>query len=368
MKAVSLDALEAALAPYRVRSNREIETLLDAHDATRGKLEYPSSRTLAANRRILGAGKRYRYAVACLSYQALTGSADFELVARPAAWLELYHLYTLFLDDIMDEDERRRTVPSAWLTNGRAYRGKDAAKPARVFRTIRHRYGASMAILDALRIRSLAERAIQTGPMVDLGVRELLLEILTDTDLRLSDGQGLDIDFVTVPRISEEDYVRMSELKTGVLYAAAARTGGVLAGAPPDRVRWLEEYARRFALAFQDRDDILGAGVVTSRIGGSAQGDIENGKRTRLFAVAIARAPAAKRKAFLAAYGRGAATTARDVRRVREVFREYALDPVMKAVEENVDRAIGSLRSANAAEPSRSILESLARAQSVRRK
>ncbi|HEV8594732.1 MAG TPA: polyprenyl synthetase family protein [Thermoplasmata archaeon] len=366
MTGAALTALEAALAPYRARSNREIDGLLDAHEATRGLPDYPSTRTTAANRRIFGAGKRYRYAIACLVYQGLTGSEDFELPARPAAWLELYHVYTLFLDDIMDEDERRRTVPSAWLTNGKAYREKDAAKPARVFRTVRHRYGVSLAILDALRVRSLAERAIQTGPKVDIGIREQLLEILTETDLRLSDGQGLDIDFETSPRISEEDYARMSDLKTGVLYVAAAKTGALLAGVAPDRSRFAEDYARRFAWAFQDRDDLLGSGVVPSRIGGSKQGDIEKGKRTRLFALAIARMPPKERSAFLAAYGRGAATTAKDVKRVRAAFRTYALEEANRRIQENVERAIAALRAASITEPHRGILESLARGQQTR--
>ena len=344
MTDVSLEALEAALAPYRARSNREIEGLLDAHEGTRGLPDSPSAGTLAANRRLLGAGKRYRYAVACLAYQGLTGSADFELAARPAAWLELYHVHSLFLDDIMDEDERRRTVPSAWVTNGKAYRGRDAARPARLFRRVRDRYGASMALLDALRIRSLAERAIQTGPKVDIALREQLLEVLTETDLRVSDGQGLDIDFEIAPRIAEEDYARMSELKTGVLYVAAAKTGALLAEASEIRTRALEEFARRFAWAFQDRDDLLGAGVVVSQI------------------------PAAKRKAFLAAYGRGARTVAKDVTLARSLFREYALDVVSSRIEENVELAIGALRAAQLVEPHRGTLEMLARAQVSRQK
>ena len=368
MTDVSLEALEASLAAYRARSNHEVGALLDAYEGTRGPRTSPSSRTLAANRKIMAAGKRYRYAVACLAYQGLTGSADFEVPARPAAWLEFYHLYTLFLDDVMDEDERRRTFPSAWSTSGRMYRGKDAAQGARVFRTVRHRYGASMAILDALRIRSLAERSIQTAARVDVSVREQLLEVLTETDLRLSDGQGLDIDFERVGRLSEEEYARMSELKTGVLYVAAAKTGALLAGASEIRTRALEEFARRFAWAFQDRDDLLGSGVVRSDIGGSTRGDIEKGKRTRLYAVAVSQIPAAKRKAFLAAYGRGARTTAKDVTLVRSLFREYALDVVSSRIEENVERAIGALRAAQLVEPHRGTLEMLARAQVSRQK
>ncbi len=367
MTDVDLDGLEVALAPYRARSNREIDTLLDASEATRASRESPSQRTLAASRRLLAAGKRYRYALACLAYQGLTGSADLEVPARPATWLELYHVYTLFLDDIMDEDERRRTFPSAWYTSSRMYEGRDAAQAGRLFRTARHRYGGSMAILDALRIRSLAERAIQTAK-ADVAVREQLLEVLTETDLKLSDGQGLDIDFERVATVSEEDYARMSDLKTGVLYVAAAKTGSVLAAASEFRARALEEFARRFAWAFQDRDDLLGAGVVKSRIGGSSQGDIEKGKRTRLYAIAVSAAPAAKRKAFLAAYGRGRKTTAKDVKLVRAVLREYGLDAVTRRIEENVDRAVAALRAASLADPHRQTLEMLARVQIHRQK
>jgi len=359
-------ALEAALEPYRARSNREIEALLDAYEMTRGNREHPSSQTLAASRPILTAGKRYRYAIACLAYQGLTGWPDFEVPARPAAWLELYHLYTLFLDDIMDEDERRRALPSSWSSAAKAYRGKNGTGAARLFRSARHRYGASMAILDALRIRSLAERAIQTAK-ADVGLREQLLEILAETDLKLSDGQALDNDFETEPSLSEAAYARMSELKTGVLYVAAAKTGAILAGAPEVRSRAIEEFARRFAWAFQDRDDLLGAGVVTSRIGGSQEGDIEKGKRTRLYAIATARIPAVKRTAFLRAYGRGPKTTPADVRLVRSAFREYALEVVLGRIEENVERAVTALRSAQLAESPRQVLESLARGQLTRR-
>ncbi len=355
--------LEAALARYRDRSNREVAAIVEAYERSRAPATHPSLRTLSRSHGLFRAGKRYRYAIACLGYQALTGRPDFDVPARPAAWLELYHLYTLFLDDIMDEDERRRTMRSAWSSSMRLYRGRDAARPSRAFRTVRHRYGVSMGILDALRIRSLAERAIEASTHVDVGIRERLLELLTETDLRLSDGQGLDIDFERLQSVPEADYERMSEMKTGVLYVAAAKTGGLLAGADEGRTAALEAFARRFALAFQDRDDLLGAGVVRSELGGSKQGDIEKGKRTRLFAIATTRMPAAKRRAFLAAYGKGTRTTAKDVRLVRTLLREFALELVMTRIEENVRRAIESLHEAHPAEPHASVLERLARAQ-----
>src|SRR5947207_3205838 len=182
----------------------------------------------------------------------LTGSTSIPelqerkaIVSLPTAtWLEAYHLYTLFLDDIMDEDFRRRTFPSAWSSNARLYRGADAARPATVFRTRRHRYGVSQAILDALRIRSLAEGAIERAVGLHPSVRLELLAELTTVDLILSDGQGLDIDFERAADIPEEAYVRMSEAKTARLYVGAAATAAIAARASSEDRAALEAAAR----------------------------------------------------------------------------------------------------------------------------
>ena len=360
-------ALEAALEPFRARSNREVQTILDAYEATRGSREYPSGRTLATSRKVLTAGKRYRYTLACLAYQGLTAWPDFEVAARPAAWLELYHVYTLFLDDIMDEDERRRTLPSSWSTTAKAYRGKDAAQPGRLFRSVRQRYGASMAILDALRIRSLAERAIQGAEDLPSSVRVALLSELTDVDLVLSDGQGLDIDFEILDRVPEADYVRMSEAKTARLYLGAAATAAIAAGAGLGARQALEEYALRFAIAFQDRDDLLGSGVVASRIGGSSEGDIRQGKRTRLYVLALDRLRGKDRASFLRAYGRGRRSTKADIALIRRLLRDHVL-PVMEArISENLRLAREALdRIPPLDSAARDLLDALLDAQRTR--
>src|SRR5438094_7965986 len=109
----------------------------------------------------------------------------------------------------------------------------------------------------------------------------------------------------------------MSGAKTARLYLGAAATAAIAARASPEERAALETFAQNFAIAFQDRDDLLGAGVVESRIGGSAEGDMRQGKRTRLFV--LARKPLAPkgRRACLRAYGRGPHTTKHDTRRPR---------------------------------------------------
>src|SRR6266567_5809376 len=226
--------LDALLRPYREASNAQMESIWNEFAAEHPESSFPSSQTMRRNARLFLAGKRYRFALAVAGYRLLTGERPSSDLERAATWLEWYHLYTLFLDDIMDEDVRRRTLPSAWSTNAKLYRGADANRPAVVFRTRRHRYGASQAILDALRIRSLAERAIEGAADLHPAVRLELLSELTSVDLVLSDGQGLDIDFERIGRIPEAEYVRMSEAKTARLYLGAAATAAIAAGAPSE--------------------------------------------------------------------------------------------------------------------------------------
>lgn len=326
----SEDSLERLMRPYREGCNAHVEALWEEYASERPEGPYPSTRTMRANARLFQAGKRYRYGLALAGYRLLAGQAPSRGYERAATWLEWYHLYTLFLDDIMDEDVRRRTLPSVWSTDARLYRGPDGGAPAVVFRDRRHRYGASQAILDALRVRSFAERAIEGATDLDPAVRVALLSELTEVDLVLSQGQGLDIDFETAKRIPEEDYVQMSEAKTARLYLGAAATAATAARAPPEERQALEEYALRFAIAFQDRDDLLGAGVVRSEIGGSSEGDIRQGKRTRLYVLALERLKGRERGAFAKAYGRGPKTTRRDVALVRDLLRTHVL-PLMES-------------------------------------
>lgn len=365
--AAELERLETLLAPYRERAHTAMRTLLDAYLREHPTSRSPSTHTMRRNSRLFFAGKRYRYALAVVGYEGLTGAPADPDVLRVATWLEWYHLYSLVLDDIMDEDRRRRRYPSAWLANSALYRGSDAGRPSIVFASRKLRYGASQAILDALRIRSLAERAIQGATGFDASLRESLLEELTDVDLVLSEGQGLDIDLETVPRVREADYEVVSERKTGRLYASAAATAALLARAANQDRGALESFARHFSTAFQDRDDLLGAGVVRSRLGGSSSGDIVQGKRTRVYAMAIERLPARERAAFLKSYGRGGRTTPQDIARVRELLRTHVLGAMNERIEQNVRAAIEALdRIAFRDSSAKEVLSLLSRVQLMR--
>src|SRR2546426_9429193 len=110
------DRLESLLKPYRDRSNAHIQAIWEEFAAEHPVGAFPSSRTMRDNSRLFTAGKRYRYALALAGYQLLTGEPPSPGPERAATGLEKDPPYTLFLDDITDEDDRRRPPASRVAT------------------------------------------------------------------------------------------------------------------------------------------------------------------------------------------------------------------------------------------------------------
>src|SRR2546427_11544692 len=100
------DRLESFLKPYRDRSNAHIQAIWEEFVAEHPAGTFPSSRTMRDNSRLFKAGERYRYALALAGYQLLTGEAPSPGLERGATWLRVCHLYSLVLEEIMEDGVR----------------------------------------------------------------------------------------------------------------------------------------------------------------------------------------------------------------------------------------------------------------------
>jgi geranylgeranyl pyrophosphate synthase len=69
-------------------------------------------------------------------------------------------------------------------------------------------------------------------------------------------------------------------LKTGALIRAAARVGGLAAGADAPRLAALDRYGAAIGLAFQIADDVLDVTSTTAELGKTAGRDVALGKST----------------------------------------------------------------------------------------
>ena len=181
------------------------------------------------------------------------GQAD---VMSAALAIEVIQTFTLIHDDIMDDDALRRGVPA-----------------------VHKEYDLSTAILAGDTLYSKAfEFLLDTGAApertVDANKR------LATTCTRICEGQSLDIGFEQRDVVTPEEYLEMVELKTAVLYGAAASIPATLLGADEETVDALYNYGLDVGRAFQIQDDLLDLTTPSEKLGKQRGSDLVENKQT----------------------------------------------------------------------------------------
>ena len=140
------------------------------------------------------------------------------------------------------------------------------------------------------------------------------------------EGQQLDIDFETTEHVAIADYLKMIELKTAVLIAAALKMGGLIGGASIDQAEHLYQFGKNLGIAFQLQDDILDAFGEEEKIGKQRGGDIIQKKKTYLYLKTLELLDSEARKDFATLYNGEANEKVAKVMDVFEtvVVKEYA--------------------------------------------
>ncbi|MGD0152149.1 MAG: polyprenyl synthetase family protein [Thermacetogeniaceae bacterium] len=221
---------------------------------------YPASIHQAMRYSIFAGGKRLRGALVLAAAEAL-GRPQPPLLPAAAA-LEMIHTYSLVHDDLpaMDNDDLRRGKPTC------------------------HRvYGEAMAILagDALLTLAFATLCSLQLAGFDAGaVAKVIGEVASaaGTD-GLIGGQVVDLESEgrAIDR-QQLEYIHLH--KTAALFAAALRTGAILAGAEQQDLQALTEFGLSFGLAFQITDDILDLTGDEALLGKPLNSDLVNQKAT----------------------------------------------------------------------------------------
>src|ERR1051325_11324710 len=154
-------------------------------------------------------GKRLRPLLALLAGGA-TGEINSNHVDL-AVIVELIHIATLVHDDVMDEAERRRAQPTA-----------------------NARWGNSLSVLlgDCLFAHALNLSTNFDNPEISRVIARAAREVCSGEIIQTQRRFDL--------HLSIDDYLRIVEMKTGSLIAAAAELGAVLNGADPEAVRGLK--------------------------------------------------------------------------------------------------------------------------------
>ncbi len=195
-------------------------------------------------------GKRLRPALLLLAAKVFGESLDASIFSM-AGVMEMLHTATLVHDDIIDGAEMRR--------------GQKA---------VAAQWGNDIAVL-------LGDWLYMTAFETSLQQRNLeVLDVLTEATRKMTEGELLQLTLVGKLSITEEQHFDIVQRKTGFLFSASCRLGGVLRGASAVEKAALEDYGMNLGIAFQLTDDLLDFTSNAEKLGKPVLSDLREGKVT----------------------------------------------------------------------------------------
>jgi len=226
----------------RARLAEVEKALAEAVRMEPGMLEETSKYLLNAG------GKRFR-PMLVLVCGHFGNPEDPRLITASVA-LELTHLASLYHDDVIDEGDSRRGIPSA-----------------------NARWDNTVAILTG---DFLFARASEI--MSELGNEPTRL--LAKTIATLCDGQIREVSLAGRTDQTIDFYMGTIKRKTSALIATAARIGGLMSDAPAEYLDTLEGFGDEVGTAFQLSDDIMDLTVSSEVLGKEPGVDMKEGVYT----------------------------------------------------------------------------------------
>ena len=200
-------------------------------------------------------GKRLRPLLVLMGCDLFNGKI---LKALPVAMaVEIFHNFTLLHDDIMDAAPLRRGKP-----------------------TVHIQYNVNTGILSGDVMLIYAYHFL--AQVKSARTTAKLINIFNKMAIEVCEGQQWDMNFESRNDVTITEYIRMIELKTSVLIAAAFQMGALLGGASEAVAEKLYEFGRNVGIAFQIQDDILDTFGDPEKFGKKVGGDIAQNKKTFL--------------------------------------------------------------------------------------
>jgi heptaprenyl diphosphate synthase len=220
----------------------DVEAQLEKAVTSDGLLAESASYLLQAG------GKRFRPMLVLLSGH-FGDPADPRLVPGAVA-IELTHLATLYHDDVIDEADFRRGIPSA-----------------------NARWDNTVAILTG---DYLFARASEIS--ADLGTD--VSRLLARTIAIVCDGQIREVRSAGRIDQSPGEYMETIRRKTATLIATSCRLGGMLSDGSPEDVDLLERFGETLGMGFQLSDDIMDVISSEGELGKEPGVDLKEGVYT----------------------------------------------------------------------------------------
>ena len=225
---------------------------------------------------VLGGGKRIRPAYCHWGWLLGGGDPDSDGALDGGCALEILHAFALAHDDVMDGSITRRGAPTVWRKFVQRHRDRQWLGEDR-------RFGEAAAVLAGDMAMVLADRTLGR---VSPETRDVWDALRTELNM----GQYLDVVGSARGSATAAQARRIIEHKTArYTVVRPLQLGAALAGRP-DLAEPLAGHGLPVGLAFQLRDDILGAFGDPAATGKPVGDDLREGKPTLLMAMARAAA------------------------------------------------------------------------------
>jgi heptaprenyl diphosphate synthase len=179
----------------------------------------------ASTHLIKAGGKRLRPALVMIASRA--GEPGLRATDLAATAIELVHLATLYHDDVIDQTETRRGVPTAHA-----------------------KWGTDVAVLAG-------DYLFASGSALGADAGGEVPGILARAIAEVCEGQIAETEAAGDPARPVDDFLDTIGKKTGALFRASCDLGAATSNAPREQREALVEFGAHLGLAFQMVDDLL---------------------------------------------------------------------------------------------------------------
>ncbi|MFN2395101.1 MAG: polyprenyl synthetase family protein [Bacteroidales bacterium] len=278
-------------------------------------------------------GKRVRPLMALLACDMFDG--NIEEVLGPAVGMEIFHNFTLMHDDIMDQAPLRRGKPSVYK-----------------------KWNANTAILSGDVMFAMAIQHIARSPKKHL---KNVIDLFNRSVIEVCEGQQYDMNFESLDKVSERDYINMIRLKTAVLPAACLKSGAIIAGASELEAGMLYSFGENVGIAFQIMDDWLDIFGDEETFGKKTGGDIVANKKTWLYIKAFEMANEYQLRDLRNAFTNRIYNPEEKISIVKNVYLELKINELaLSKMEDYNKKALGFLNKIEVADDKKEDLKTLA--------
>jgi len=187
---------------------------------------------------------------------------------RVAAMVQMIHDATLLHDDVVDEGENRRGVP-----------------------TVNCLWGNESAVL-------LGDFVLSRVFKMAADLESAVAQVLAQTAVRVCEGELRQVMQRRNWQLGEAEYIDIITDKSASFFSGCCRLGAMLAQGPQGQIEAASSYGLHAGIAFQIMDDVLDITGDEGRMGKRAQSDFDNSKPTLAIIHLLGTARAREREAI----------------------------------------------------------------------